>query len=76
MRAGARAMRAAGGGSIVNVSSIAATLTHRWWNAYRASKAGDNMLTRCAVDDLGEVGIRVNAVMPSLVATELAAEER
>src|SRR5690606_37503542 len=33
--------------------------------------AGVNMLTRCAADDLGEHGIRVNAVMPSLVPTEL-----
>ncbi len=73
MRAEARAMKAAGGGSIVNISSIAAVLTHRWWNAYCASKAGVNMLTRCAADDLGEHRIRVNAVMPSLVPTELAA---
>jgi len=39
--------------------------------AYCASKAGVNMVTRCAADDLGEHGIRVNAVMPSLVPTEL-----
>ena len=72
MRAEAKAMRAAGGGSIVNVSSIAAVLTHRWMSAYCVSKAGVNMLARCAADDLGEFGIRVNAVMPSLVPTELA----
>jgi NAD(P)-dependent dehydrogenase (short-subunit alcohol dehydrogenase family) len=71
LRAEARAMRAAGGGSIVNISSIAGALTHRWMSAYCASKAGVNMLTRCAADDLGEHGIRVNAVMPSLVPTEL-----
>jgi len=71
LRAEARAMRAAGGGSIVNISSIAGALTHRWMTAYCASKAGVNMLTRCAADDLGEHGIRVNAVMPSLVPTEL-----
>lgn len=71
LRAEARAMRAAGGGSIVNISSIAGVLTHRWMSAYCASKAGVNMLTRCAADDLGEHGIRVNAVMPSLVPTEL-----
>jgi NAD(P)-dependent dehydrogenase (short-subunit alcohol dehydrogenase family) len=41
--------------------------------AYCASKAGLNMLTRCAADDLGEHGIRVNAVMPSLVPTDLTA---
>jgi NAD(P)-dependent dehydrogenase (short-subunit alcohol dehydrogenase family) len=71
MRCEARAMKAAGGGSIVNVSSIAGVLTHRWMSAYCASKAGLNMLTRCAADDLGEHGIRVNAVMPSFVPTEI-----
>jgi len=72
LRAEARAMKAAGGGSIVNISSIAATLTHRFMTAYCASKAAVNMLTRCAADDLGTYGIRVNAVMPSLVETDLA----
>lgn len=71
LRAEAVAMQRAGGGAIVNVSSIAGALTHRWMSAYCASKAGVNMLTRCAADDLGEHGIRVNAVMPSLVPTEL-----
>jgi NAD(P)-dependent dehydrogenase (short-subunit alcohol dehydrogenase family) len=71
LRAEAKAMKAAGGGAIVNISSIAGALTHRWMSAYCASKAGVNMLTRCAADDLGEHGIRVNAVMPSLVPTEL-----
>jgi NAD(P)-dependent dehydrogenase (short-subunit alcohol dehydrogenase family) len=73
LRAEARAMRAGGGGSIVNVSSIAGALTHRWMDAYCAAKAGLNMLTRCAADDLGEHGIRVNAVMPGLTRTDLAA---
>jgi NAD(P)-dependent dehydrogenase (short-subunit alcohol dehydrogenase family) len=72
LRAEAGAMKKAGGGSIVNISSIAGTLTHRWMSAYCVSKAGVNMLTRCAADELGEFGIRVNAVMPSLVETELA----
>ena len=72
MRAEARAMKATGKGSIVNISSIAGALTHRWMDSYCASKAGLNMLTRCAADDLGEHGIRVNAVMPGVVDTELA----
>lgn len=73
LRAEARAMKAAGnGGSIVNVSSIAGELTHPWMSAYCASKAGVNMLTRCAADELGEHGIRVNAIMPGVVDTELA----
>jgi NAD(P)-dependent dehydrogenase (short-subunit alcohol dehydrogenase family) len=73
VRAEAKAMKAGGGGSIVNVSSIAGVLTHRWMTTYCVSKAGVNMLTACAADDLGEHGIRVNAVMPSLVPTDLAA---
>jgi NAD(P)-dependent dehydrogenase (short-subunit alcohol dehydrogenase family) len=72
MHAEARAMKTAGSGAIVNISSIAGALTHRWMSAYCVSKAGVNMLTRCAADDLGEHGIRVNAVMPGLVATDLA----
>jgi NAD(P)-dependent dehydrogenase (short-subunit alcohol dehydrogenase family) len=71
LRAEARAMEQAGGGSIVNISSIAGALTHRWMNAYCVAKAAVNMLTRCAADELGELGIRVNAVMPSLVDTPL-----
>ena len=71
MRAEAKLMRAQGGGSIVNISSIAAALTHRWMTAYCASKAGLNMLTMCAADDLGEHGIRVNAVMPGIVPTAI-----
>ncbi len=73
LRAEARAMKADGkGGSIVNISSIAAELTHPWMSAYCTSKAAVNMLTRCAADELGACGIRVNAVMPGLVDTELA----
>jgi len=71
-QAEAKAMKASGGGSIVNVSSIAGVLTHRWMSAYCASKAAVNMLTRCAADELGEHAIRVNAVMPGVVDTELA----
>jgi NAD(P)-dependent dehydrogenase (short-subunit alcohol dehydrogenase family) len=71
LRAEALAMQRAGGGSIVNVSSIAAVLTHLWMTPYCVAKAGVNMLTRCAADELGPLGIRVNSVMPSLVDTPL-----
>jgi NAD(P)-dependent dehydrogenase (short-subunit alcohol dehydrogenase family) len=73
LRAEALAMQRAGGGSIVNVSSIAGALTHKWMTPYCVAKAGVNMLTRCAADELGPLGIRVNAVMPSLVDTPLVA---
>lgn len=73
IRAEAKLMRASGGGSIVGISSIAGSHTHHWMTAYCVSKAGLNMLTKCAADDLGEHGIRVNAVAPGLVPTDLAA---
>lgn len=73
LQAEARAMKHNGGGSIVNISSIAGALTHRFMTAYCTSKAGLNMLTRCAADDLGAYAIRVNAVEPGLVETDLAA---
>lgn len=73
IRAEAKLMKASGGGSIVSISSIAGTHTHHWMTAYCVSKAGLNMLTRCAADDLGQHGIRVNAVAPGLVPTDLAA---
>lgn len=72
MHAEAQQMREGGGGSIVNISSIAAALTHRQMTSYCASKAGLNMLTQCAADDMGEFGIRVNAIMPGLTKTDLA----
>ena len=73
LRAEARAMKEAGGGSIVNVSSIAGALTHPWMAPYCVSKAGLDMLTRCAADELGEHGIRVNSVLPGVVRTPMAA---
>jgi NAD(P)-dependent dehydrogenase (short-subunit alcohol dehydrogenase family) len=63
----------AGGGAIATISSLAGHVTHRYMAAYCASKAGVDMLTRVAADELGELGIRVNSVQPSLVDTELAA---
>ncbi len=60
------------GGAIVAVSSIAGVLTHRFMSAYCASKAGLEMLVRCAADELGGLGVRVNAVRPGLVPTGLA----
>jgi NAD(P)-dependent dehydrogenase (short-subunit alcohol dehydrogenase family) len=66
------AMRDAGGGSIVAISSIAGLLTHRFLAPYCATKAAIEMLVRCAADELGPQKIRVNAVRPGLVPTDMS----
>ena len=67
------AMAASGGGSIIAISSIAAPLTHRLMSAYCVSKAALEALVRNAADELGASQVRVNAVRPGLVPTDLAA---
>jgi NAD(P)-dependent dehydrogenase (short-subunit alcohol dehydrogenase family) len=73
MQAEANAMRQASGGSIVNISSVAAARSGRWESAYSASKAGVDMLTRVGADEWGQYGIRVNSVLPGLIRTDTAA---
>jgi len=65
-------MVAAGGGSFVGISSIAAPLTHRFMSAYCVSKIGLEALIKTAADELGVSGVRCNAVRPGLVPTELS----
>jgi 7-alpha-hydroxysteroid dehydrogenase len=72
MKHAAPAIAAAGGGAIVAISSIAGPLTHRYMATYCVSKAGLETLVRNAADELGRAGIRVNAIRPGLVRTELA----
>lgn len=67
------AMVRSGGGAFVGLSSIAAPLTHPFMSAYCVSKAGLEALVRTAADELGRANVRVNAVRPGIVPTELAA---
>ena len=64
-------MARTGGGSIIGMSSIAGVSTHKYMSAYCVGKAGIEMLVKVAADELGGSGIRVNAVQPGLVDTEL-----
>lgn len=59
-------------GSIVNVSSIAAHRIHQFAGAaYSISKAGLSTLTRELAHELGETGVRVNAVAPGEIKTSI-----
>ena len=65
------AIAASGGGAMVAISSIAAAVTHPFMGPYCVSKAGVDMLVRQTADELGRAGVRVNAVRPGIVATDL-----
>ncbi len=70
----AREMAKAGGGAIVNMSSVNAVLAIPNIASYNVSKGGINQLTRVMALALVDHGIRVNAVAPGTIATELAAK--
>ncbi|NBE07197.1 SDR family oxidoreductase [Paragemmobacter ruber] len=71
MRAVLPVMRAQGGGTIITVSSGAATNPLEGWSAYCAGKAGALMLTRAAHLEEGPHGIRVLGLSPGTVATDM-----
>ncbi|MBI5709019.1 MAG: SDR family oxidoreductase [Candidatus Eisenbacteria bacterium] len=58
-------------GAVVNLSSVAGPRPYPGLFAYCVSKAGVDALTRCAALDLAPHGVRVNAVNPGVVVTEL-----
>lgn len=69
-RAAFEPLRAAGGGSIVNISSLAALYGLPYALHYTTSKAAVIGLTRGLARELGRANIRVNAIAPSAVLTE------
>ncbi|HQD15127.1 MAG TPA: SDR family oxidoreductase [Ottowia sp.] len=70
----AREMARAGRGSIVNMSSVNSVLAIPSIASYNVSKGGINQLTRAMALALADKGVRVNAVGPGTIATELAAQ--
>jgi 3alpha(or 20beta)-hydroxysteroid dehydrogenase len=66
-------MTAAGGGSIVNISSVEGFTGAAGMSAYSASKFGIRGITRSAAQELGRYGIRVNSVHPGGIMTTMTA---
>ncbi len=71
MRAAIPLMRAQGGGTILNVSSGAASTPLEGWSAYCTAKAGAAMLTRCAHLEEARHGLRIIGLSPGTVATDM-----
>ena len=68
----AREMAHGGGGAIVNMSSVNGVTAIPSIASYNASKGGIDQLTRNMALSLADYGVRVNAVAPGTIATELA----
>ncbi|MGJ9458061.1 glucose 1-dehydrogenase [Oceanobacillus sp. CF4.6] len=64
-------MKKAGGGSIVNISSLAGIVGANKKIAYTASKFAVRGMTKAAALELGEFGIRVNSVHPGFIRTPM-----
>ncbi len=68
-----QAMRDAGGGSIINLSSTAGLVGSRRGSAYPTSKGGVRLFTKNSAIQLAPDGIRVNSVHPGPIDTEMIA---
>ncbi len=73
-----RRMIDAGGGVIVNIGSMSADIVNRpqWQPAYNASKAGVHHLTKSLAAEWAPLGVRVNALAPGYVRTEMTPIDR
>jgi 3alpha(or 20beta)-hydroxysteroid dehydrogenase len=75
MKAVIEPMTKAGGGSIVNISSIEGFTGAAGLSAYSASKFAIRGMTKAAAQELGQLGIRVNSVHPGGVLTRMVLDQ-
>jgi NAD(P)-dependent dehydrogenase (short-subunit alcohol dehydrogenase family) len=73
-QAAAQQMARQGQGNIVNIGSISAMIVNRpqWQASYNASKAGVHQLTKSFAAEWAPLGIRVNAIAPGYIKTDMA----
>lgn len=70
-QAGVRAMRRSGGGSIVNLSSVAGLVGFRGSSTYAATKGAVKLMTKSVALETAREGIRVNSVHPGIIRTNM-----
>lgn len=70
-QAGVRAMRRSGGGSIINLSSVAGLVGFRGSSTYAATKGAVKLLTKSVALETAREGIRVNSVHPGIIRTNM-----
>lgn len=68
----AKKMMGAGGGSIINISSIAGLQAAPMQAIYSVTKAGLIMLTKAMARECGRKGVRVNCICPGVIKTQLS----
>jgi NAD(P)-dependent dehydrogenase (short-subunit alcohol dehydrogenase family) len=73
-QAAAKVMHKQGGGNIINVGSISSLIVNRpqWQPVYNASKAAVHQLTKSFAVEWAPLNIRVNAIAPGYIKTEMA----
>ena len=76
MRAAVELMMAEHSGTVINISSTSAIMGGRGQTNYAASKGGMISLTRASAVELAGKGIRVNAVLPGMVVTDMSGRIR
>ncbi|WP_111511514.1 3-oxoacyl-ACP reductase FabG [Mycobacterium kyogaense] len=70
-RLAAGVMREAGGGAIINISSISGKVGLMGQTNYSAAKAGIVGMTKAAAKEVAHVGVRINAIQPGLIRSAM-----